>query len=79
MIRSYLPSVPSSPPLPSLPSSLPPSLPQVLVNHPKTNLNLKCDGGLTPLMLAVKQCNQKLVRQLIKKNVDINTADSEGM
>ena len=51
---------------------------QVLLNHPKVDINLKSDGGITPLMAAVKVVNQFMVKQLLKKNVDIATTDNEG-
>ena len=51
---------------------------QLLTNFPKTDINLKCDGGITPLMDAVKSTNQYMVKQLVKKNADISLADDEG-
>ena len=51
---------------------------QLLVNHPRTDINLKSDGGVTPLIAAVKVVNQFMVNQLLKKNVDIGTTDKDG-
>lgn len=51
---------------------------QLLVNHPRTDLNLKSDGGITPLIAAVKVVNQFMVKQLLKKNVDIGATDKDG-
>ena len=51
---------------------------QLLTNFPKTDVNLKSDGGITPLMDAVKSTNQYMVKQLVKKNADISLADYEG-
>lgn len=48
------------------------------MNHSRTNLNLKSDGGITPLIAAVKVVNQFMVKQLLKKNIDIGATDSEG-
>ncbi len=41
-------------------------------------MNLKSDGGVTPLIAAVKVVNQFMVKQLLKKNVDISTIDKDG-
>ena len=51
---------------------------QMLINFPKTDINLKSDGGITPLMDAVKATNIFMVKQLVKKNADISIADYEG-
>ena len=51
---------------------------QLLVNHPRADLNLKSDGGITPLIAAVKVVNQFMVKQLLKKNVDIGATDKDG-
>ena len=51
---------------------------QILINHPKTDLNLKSDGGITPLMAAVKVANQYMLKLLIKKNADIAASDNDG-
>ena len=53
------------------------SSPQLLINKLKCDLNLKSDGGVTPLMAAVKIANQFMVNQLIK-NVDISVTDHDG-
>ena len=60
----------------SLPSSVPL---KILTNFAKTDINLKSDGGTTPLMDAVKATNSYMVQELIKKNADISIADYEGM
>ena len=52
--------------------------PQMLLDFPKTDINLKSDGGITPLMDAVKTTNMYMVKQLVKKNADISLADYEG-
>jgi ankyrin repeat protein len=51
---------------------------QMLLDFPKTDINLKSDGGITPLMDAVKTTNMYMVKQLVKKNADISLADYEG-
>ena len=51
---------------------------QILINHPKTDLNQKSDGGITPLMAAVKVVNQYMLKMLIKKNADIAATDNDG-
>ena len=51
---------------------------QILINHPKTDLNLKSDGGITPLMAAVKVVNQYMLKLLIKKSADIAATDNDG-
>ena len=51
----------------------------MLINFPKTDINLKSDGGITPLMDAVKTTNIYMVKQLVKKNADISIADYEGL
>ena len=51
---------------------------QMLINFPKTDINLKSDGGITPLMDTVKTTNIYMVKQLVKKNADISIADYEG-
>ena len=51
---------------------------QVLVSYPKTNINLKSDGSITPLMEAVKFLSFYMVKQLIKKNANISAIDYEG-
>ena len=51
----------------------------MLINFPKTDINLKSDGGITPLMDAVKTTNMFMVKQLVKKNADISIADYEGL
>ena len=48
------------------------------MSYPKTDINLKSDGGITPLMEAVKFLNLYMVKQLIKKNADISATDYEG-
>ena len=53
-------------------------LPQMLLDFPKTDINLKSDGGITPLMDAVKTTNMYMVKQLVKKNADISLTDYEG-
>ena len=49
------------------------------MEHPKTSLELKSLGGITPLIMAVKMANQPMLNQLIAKNVDIAATDNEGM
>ena len=51
---------------------------QMLINFPMTDINLKSDGGITPLMDAVKITNMYMVKQLVKKNADISLTDYEG-
>ena len=52
---------------------------QMLLDFPKTDINLKSDGGTTPLMDAVKSTNMLyMVKQLVKKNADISLTDYEG-
>ena len=51
---------------------------QILISNPKTDINLKSDGGTTPLMDAVKITNMYMVKQLVKKNADISLVDYEG-
>ena len=51
---------------------------QILTNFAKTDINLKSDGGTTPLMDAVKATNIYMVKQLVKKNADISITDYEG-
>ena len=42
-------------------------------------MNVKCDGGITPLMSAVKMMNSFMVKQLLKKDSEvISSTDSEG-
>lgn len=54
-------------------------LSQVLLNCPRTKVNVKADGGITPLMAAVKMVNSFMVKQLLKKDSEvISTTDSEG-
>lgn len=50
----------------------------MLLDYPKTDINLKSDGGITPLMDAVKTTNMYMVKQLVKKNADISLTDYEG-
>ena len=50
----------------------------MLLDYPKTDINLKSDGGITPLMDAVKTTNMYMVEQLVKKNADISLTDQEG-
>ena len=54
--------------------------PQLLINQPKCNNDLKSDGGVTPLMAAVKIANQFMVNQLVncKKCVDVSMTDNDG-
>ena len=51
---------------------------QMLLDFPKTDINLKSDGGTTPLMDAVKSTNMYMVKQLVKKSADISLTDYEG-
>ena len=51
---------------------------QILTNFAETDINLKSDGGTTPLMDAVKATNIYMVKQLVKKNADISITDCEG-
>ena len=44
---------------------------QVLLNCPRTKINLKSDGGITPLMAAVKMVNGFMVKQLLKRDSEI--------
>ena len=48
------------------------------MSYPKTNINLKSDGSITPLMEAVKFLSFYMVKQLIKKNANISAIDYEG-
>ena len=57
---------------------LPAFFSQILLNHARTDVNLKCDGGITPLMVAVMVMNQLFTEKLIKKNADITATDNEG-
>lgn len=42
-------------------------------------MNLKADGGITPLMAAVKMVNSFMVKQLLKKDSEIiSTTDDDG-
>lgn len=51
----------------------------VLLNCPRIKYNLKSDGGITPLMSAVKMVNGFMVKQLLKKDAEIiSSADEEG-
>lgn len=52
---------------------------KVLLDHPKTNIELKSQGGITPLMMAVKMLNQRMVKILVQRNAEIAAADNEGM
>ena len=54
-------------------------LSQILLNCAKTDINLASDGGVTPLMMAVKSMNQLMVKQLLNRNVEVTTTDNEGM
>ena len=56
-----------------------PFAPQMLLDFPKTDINLKSDGGISPLMDAVKSTNMYMVKQLVKKSADISLTDYEGM
>ena len=60
------------------PSSSSSSSTQVLLDHPGTNLELKSKGGITPLMLAVKMVNNRMVHALVTKGVEISATDSDG-
>lgn len=51
---------------------------QILLNHPNLNINHKSDGGITPLMAAVKQYSHFMVTQLTKKTADITATDNKG-
>ena len=51
---------------------------KVLLDHPKTNIELKSQGGITPLMMAVMMLNQNMVKILVQRNADIASTDSEG-
>ena len=51
----------------------------MLLDFPKTDINLKSDGGITPLMDAVKTTNMYMVTQLVKNNANISLTDSEGV
>ena len=51
----------------------------MLLDFPKTDVNLKSDGGITPLMDAVKTSNMYMVKQLVKENANISLTDYEGM
>ena len=51
---------------------------QMLLDFPKTDINLKSDGGTTPLVDAVKSTNMYMVKQLVKKSADISLTDYEG-
>ena len=52
---------------------------QILLEGSRTNLELKSHGGITLLMLAVKMGNNRVLQQLIAKNVEITATDNEGM
>lgn len=42
-------------------------------------MNVKSDGGITPLMSAVKMINSFMVKQLLKKDSEvISSTDSDG-
>ena len=42
-------------------------------------MNVKCDGGITPLMAAVKMISSFMVKQLLKKDSEvISSTDNEG-
>ena len=47
---------------------------QMLLDFPKTDINLKSDGGMD----AVKSTNMYMVKQLVKKSADISLTDYEG-
>lgn len=52
---------------------------QVLLNCPRTKINLKSDGGTTPLMAAVKMVNGFMVKQLLKRDSEIiGSVDDDG-
>ena len=52
---------------------------QVLLNCPRTKINVKSDGGITPLMAAVKMVNGFMVKQLLKKDAEIiSSTDDDG-
>ena len=51
---------------------------KVLLDHPKTNIELKSQGGITPLMMTVMMVNQYMVKALVQRNADIAATDSEG-
>ena len=49
------------------------------MNCPRTKINVKSDGGITPLMSAVKMVNGFMVKQLLKKDAEIiSSTDDEG-
>ena len=51
----------------------------MLLNCSRTKYNLKSDGGVTPLMSAVKMVNGFMVKQLLKKDSEIiSSTDDEG-
>ena len=51
----------------------------MLLNCSRTKFNLKSDGGITPLMAAVKMVNGFMVKQLLKKDSEIiASSDDEG-
>ena len=53
-------------------------LSQILIDCPKINLELRSQGGITPLMLSVKMGNNRMVQQLIAKSAEITGTDNEG-
>ncbi|NP_001266228.1 neurogenic locus notch homolog precursor [Amphimedon queenslandica] len=51
---------------------------KALLAYPKTSMELKSMGGVTPLIMCVKMANHPMLQQLITKNVDIAATDNEG-
>ena len=52
---------------------------QVLLNCPRSKINLKSDGGITPLMAAVKMVNIFMVKQLLKRDSEVvSSVDDDG-
>jgi ankyrin repeat protein len=46
--------------------------------HPKTSIDMRSQGGITPLMMAVKMANQSILQQLLTKGAEIAATDNEG-
>ena len=48
-----------------------------LIDH-GADLNFNCSSGWTPVMMAIRKCNIKILTLLIERGADINFIDSLG-
>jgi ankyrin repeat protein len=43
------------------------------------DINQKCDGGKTPMMIASEEGNIEVVKELLKNGVDVDMLDDNGV